>query len=159
MKATASSSSLSRSFAVGSRKGSAIMPRILADHNVELHVEVLVRICLSPKWADVWASLACQIDSFEGLGLPHETIDSKLWQLCQERGIVLITGNRNADGPTSLEMAIHQLRTDKSLPVVTISDPDRLLRDRDYAQAAAARLLEHLWDLERLRGTGRLYIP
>ncbi len=135
------------------------MLRILADHNVEGHVQAIVRICLSPEWADVWASLACQIDSFEVLGLPHETIDTELWQLCQERGIVLITGNRNADGATSLEMAIRNLRTDNSLPVVTISDPDRLLTDRAYAQAVTVRLLEHLMDLDRLRGTGRLYIP
>lgn len=117
------------------------------------------RVCSSREWADVWASLACQIDSFEGLGVPHETIDSELWQLCQEQGIVLITGNRNADGPTSLEVTIRAFRTDKSLPVITISDPDRLLRDQNYVQTAAAKLLEHLWDLERLRGTGRLYIP
>ena len=135
------------------------MPRILADHNVEGHLQALIHYFSAPEWADVWASLACQIDSFEELGVRHETIDTELWQLCQEQGIVLIAGNRNADGPTSLETAIRHLRTDKSLPVVTISDPDRLLRDRDYVQAAAVRLLEHLWDLENLRGTGRLYIP
>jgi len=72
---------------------------------------------------------------------------------------VLITGNRNADGPTSLEVAIRTLRTDKSLPIITIGDPKRLLRDRGYAHAATERLLEHLLDLERLRDTGRLYIP
>jgi len=135
------------------------MLRILADHNVEGHVDELLHFCSSPEWADVWASLACQVDTFEQLGLPYETIDTELWQLCQDRGIVLITGNRNADGPTSLEMAIRNLATGESLPVITISDPDRLLRDRDYAQAAAAKLLEHLWDLDRLRGMGRLYIP
>jgi hypothetical protein len=135
------------------------MLRILADHNVEGHVQVLVRICLSPEWADVWAALECQVDTFEGLDLPHGMIDTELWQLCQHRGIVLITGNRNADGPTSLEMAIRHFRTDESLPIVTIGDPDRLLTDRDYAQAAAARLIDYLLDLETVRGTGRLYIP
>ena len=135
------------------------MLRILADHNVERHVQVMVRLCSSPEWADIWASLACQIDTFEGLGLPYEMIDSELWQLCQERGIVLVTGNRNADGATSLEMAIRNFRTDKSLPVITISDPDRLLTDRYYAQVATARLLQDLIDLESLRGTGRLFIP
>ena len=43
--------------------------------------------------------------------------------------------------------------------VVTIADPDRLMRDRDYAERAAAQLLEYLLDLENLRGAGRLYIP
>ena len=135
------------------------MLRILADHNVERHVQVLVRIFSSPEWTGIWASLACQVDTFERLGIPHDTIDSELWQLCQERGIVLITGNRNADGPTSLELAIREHRTDKSLPVITISDPDRLLIDRDYAQAVTASLLQDLMDLEMLLGTGRLYVP
>jgi hypothetical protein len=70
-----------------------------------------------------------------------------------------ITANRNAEGPDSLEAAIRTLGTARSLPVVTIGDPDRLLRDRDYAQRAAAQLLEYLLDLENLRGTGRLYVP
>jgi hypothetical protein len=39
------------------------MVRILADHNVERHVQVLVSICLSPEWADVWAALECQVDA------------------------------------------------------------------------------------------------
>ena len=135
------------------------MLRILADHDVEGHVRALVRIASSPEWADVWASLTCRVDSFKQLGLPHNTTDSEVWQLCQERGIVLITGNRNADGLTSLEMAIRDFGTDKTLPVITISDPKRLLRDGDYARAATARLLEYLMDLESLRGTGRLFIP
>ena len=105
------------------------MLRIMADHNIELHLQVLIGICASQAWADVWASLACEVDSFERLGLPFETIDTELWQTCQENGIVLITGNRNADGPTSLEFAIRTLSTDQSLPVLTISDPDRLLLD------------------------------
>jgi Tfp pilus assembly ATPase PilU len=135
------------------------MLRILADHDVEGHVQALIRVCSGPEWGEIWESLACKVDSFEGLGLPHETADAEVWRLCQERGIVLITGNGNAEGPTSLEMAIRNLGSDKSLPVITISDPKRLLRDRDYAQAATARLLQDLIDLDTLRGTGRLFIP
>lgn len=85
------------------------MLRILADHDVEKHLRVLLGLCSSPEWADVWASLACEVDSFARLGLPHATIDIDVWQLCQELGIVLVTGSRNADGPTSLEVAIRTL--------------------------------------------------
>ena len=133
---------------LGRLKGGRKMPRILADHDVEGHVRALIRVCSAPEWAEIWESLACKVDSFEGLGLPHETADAAVWQLCQEHGIVLITGNRNADGPTSLEMAIRNFGTDKSLPVITISDPKRLLRDRGYARAAAAQLIQDLIDLE-----------
>ena len=103
--------------------------------------------------------MGCEIESFDRLGLPHDTPDTELWELCQESGIVLVTGNRNAEGVDSLENAIETLGTPQSLPVVTIGDPDRLLRDRQYAQRAAAQLFEYLLDLENLRGAGRLYVP
>jgi hypothetical protein len=33
------------------------------------------------------------------------------------------------------------------------------MRDREYAEHVAARLLQYLQDLDRLRGAGRLYVP
>jgi hypothetical protein len=43
--------------------------------------------------------------------------------------------------------------------VLTIGDPDRLMRDREYAERTAAQVFEYLLELENLRGTGRLYVP
>ncbi len=135
------------------------MPRIMADHNVEGHLQALVNIWLSPEWDGVWSDSSCQIESFERLGIPHDTSDTALWELCQQCKIVLITANRNAEGHDSLEMAINELGTSSSLPVVTIGDPDRLMRDRDYAERAAGQLMQYLLDIDKLRGTGRLYVP
>jgi hypothetical protein len=45
------------------------------------------------------------------------------------------------------------------LPVLTLADQDRVLRDRSYAGVVAERLLEILFDLDNLRGSGRLYLP
>ena len=72
---------------------------------------------------------------------------------------MLVTGNRNAEDETSLEMAIRRFGTERSLPVITISDPKRFMTDRDYAQAGTAQFLQNLMDLEILRGTGRLFVP
>lgn len=135
------------------------MLTILADHNVERHVHVLIGLCSSPDWNDIWESMACGVESFERLGIPYNMPDDDLWKLCQDREIILVTANRNADGPTALEVAIRTLCTARSLPVITISDADRLLRDREYAERAAAKLLGFLLDVENLRGTGRLYVP
>jgi hypothetical protein len=135
------------------------MLKIMADHNVEGHLQVLINVWSSPEWGDVWTAMSCEIESFERLGIPHDTPDTELWQLCQRYEIVLVTGNRNAEGDESLEAAIKTLLSPQSLPVLTIGDPDRLVRDRDYAERAAAQLLEYLLDLENLRGTGRLYVP
>ena len=135
------------------------MPKIMADHNVEGHLEVLMTIWSSPEWNDIWAEMACEIESFERLAIPHDIPDTQLWELCQQNEIVLVTGNRNAEADDSLEASIERLGTSRSLPVVTIGDPDRLIRDRHYAERAAAQLLEYLLDLEDLRGAGRLYVP
>ena len=73
--------------------------------------------------------------------------------------MLLITGNQNAEGPESLEVTILQRNTAKSLPVLTLADPERVGHDASYAQAVVERLFDVLIDVEVLRGTGRLYLP
>jgi len=65
--------------------------------------------------------------------------------------------NRNAEGDDSLEAAINRLGTPQSLPVLTIADPDWLMKDRDYAERAAVQLLESLMALDNLRSAGRFW--
>jgi hypothetical protein len=93
------------------------------------------------------------------LGLADDATDAQVWQACQENEIVLITGNRNAEGPESLEMTLRKHNDQQRLPVLTLADQDRIIRDRSYAETAVRRLLEILFDLDNLRGTGRLYLP
>jgi hypothetical protein len=68
-------------------------------------------------------------------------------------------GNRNAEGPESLEATIRQENTDGSLPVLTIAEPVLILSDRAYAEGVAERLLGVIIDLDKLRGLGRIYQP
>lgn len=135
------------------------MPKIMADHDVEGHLEVLLRIWTSPLWNGLWKQLGCDVESFTRLGVASDMSDAKLWGLCQQRAIVLITGNRNAEGEDSLEATIRDRRTDGTLPVLTIGNAARILTDRSYAERVAERVLEHILDLESLRGVGRLYVP
>jgi len=135
------------------------MPTIMADHDVEGHLKVLMNIWLSSIWIDLWSELHCSVESFERLDIGDDTADSDVWRLCQEKEIVLVTGNRNAEGEESLEQTIRRLGTPDSLPVLTIGDPNRLMRDRLYAEEVAAQLLDYLRDIDELRGTGRLYLP
>lgn len=135
------------------------MPAIMADHDIEGQVRLLLRILTSGEWGDFWNELDYQVESFDSLGIPYNTLDVELWHICQAQQIVLITGNRNKAGSDSLESAIAQFNTPSSLPVLTIGDPNRVLSSRDYAQRIVSRLLEHLINLENIRGTGRLYLP
>ena len=55
------------------------MPRIMADHNVEGHLQVLLTIWSSPAWGDVWRGMGCDLESFERLGIAPDTSDTDLW--------------------------------------------------------------------------------
>ena len=84
------------------------MPSVMADHDVEGQFKVLLRVLMSDVWRDFWIDLGYQIESFENLGIATNTADVQLWRLCQERDIVLITGNRKKEGAESLEATIEQ---------------------------------------------------
>jgi hypothetical protein len=136
-----------------------MMASIMADHNVEGHFAVLLRLWTSDTWRTVWESLTLEVESFERLGVPYDMSDRELWQLCQQREIVLLTANRHDEGSDSLEATIHTLNTPSSLPVLTIADPELVLANRDYAERVAIRVLEYLLELDNLRGVGRLFVP
>lgn len=135
------------------------MPAIMADHDIEGQMQVLLRLLNSPAWRELWRELAIQVESFTSLGIPTNTPDAELWQLCQAQEIVLITGNRNEEDATSLEVTIQSANTPESLPVLTVGEPQRILSSRTYAESVVERLVEYLIDVENLRGTGRLYLP
>jgi hypothetical protein len=82
-----------------------------------------------------------------------------VWEACQRAHVVLLTANRNDAGPESLEATIQRHNTTENLPVFTLTNDQRVLRDRPYAEAVADRLLEFLFDIDNYRGTGRLYVP
>jgi|KBSSwiStaDraftv2_1062776.scaffolds.fasta_scaffold80049_3 hypothetical protein len=135
------------------------MAGIMADHNIEGHFVVLLRLWTSDAWASLWESLALEVESFARLGMPYDTSDRALWQVCQQREIVLLTANRSDDGPDSLEATVRALNTLSSLPVLTIADPELVLASQDYAERVAIQVLEYLMVLDNFRGTGRLFVP
>jgi hypothetical protein len=135
------------------------MRGILADINVEGIVAILVRIWLSDNWREFWHDLGISIQDFDSLGLPFDSSDKIVWRTCQDRKLVLITGNRNADEPDSLELVIRSENTEGSLPVVTLANSDRILNDRPYAEKTAERLLDYLTRIDDFRDAGRIYVP
>ena len=120
---------------------------------------MLLRLLTAAEWGEVWQELAVGIESFVHLGIPVDSSDAEVWQICQTQQIILITGNRNRGGPEALEAIIARYNTPTSLPVLTIGDPRRVLSSRVYAERVATRLLEYLFDLENFLGSGRLYLP
>jgi hypothetical protein len=129
---------------------------ILTDNNVVGQVETLVHFLNSPAWKEVWLSLNLQVFTFEDLGLTRDVLDSILWQACQDRQVVLITRNRNAGGPDSLEATIRARNTPA---IFTLTNADRIRKNQPYAELVVQRLLEYLLDIDNFKGTGRLYLP
>ena len=135
------------------------MLRIMSDNDVRGHVARLIDLCQTPAWLELWQGLECVVLTFAELGLAEDSSDDVVWRTCQDSGVILITGNRNADSPESLEAVIQREGRPNSLPVLTLADRDRIVRDRTYAESAVERLLEVLLEIEDLRGTGRLFLP
>ena len=135
------------------------MRGILADINVVGHVEGIVAIWTSATWRDLWDALVLEVFDFGALGLSDRSPDALIWRTCQQEQLVLITANRNDDGPDSLGTTIRNENQPDSLPVVTIADAKRVLRDRDYAERVAVSVLDYLMRIDEVRGTGRLYVP
>lgn len=132
---------------------------ILADNNVQGHLEILLRIWQSSEWREIWESLNVAIFSFEALGLNPDSPDVALWEECQKGEIVLLTANRNQKGPDSLETTIRKLTTPITLPVFTLADSNRIQTDSAYALGVAIKLLQYFLEIDSFRGTGRLFVP
>lgn len=136
------------------------MKGILADVNIEGQVEDLVVTFFGSKeWIEIWKALGIASLVFSNVGLGRRSPDDVVWQTCQDSGLVLITGNRNQDGPTSLEMTLLTRLQPDSLPVVTVSQPKSLGVNSAYTAQVGIKLLDYLLNIDKYLGTGRLYVP
>ena len=135
------------------------MIRLLADNDAGGQLAILVRVLSNEQWNVFWNDLQLTTVTFEDLALRRDVSDADLWRKCQREQVVLITNNRNADDPDSLEATIRaESRTD-SLPVFTLARAQQINTDRAYAERTAISLLDYLTRLQSLRGTGRIFIP
>jgi hypothetical protein len=132
---------------------------LLADVNIQGHVDLLVALMKADPWREFWEELGIAYLTFSDVGLDRRVTDATVWQLCQQQGFVLLTNNRNDDGPESLEATIRGHTAAESLPVFTIADAERVRHSRDYADRVIEGLLQALFRIDSLRGTGRLYLP
>ena len=132
--------------------------RILTDNGVVGAVRVFRRILASSEWVGLTATLELAFMGLKDVELPADAPDVAVWQRSQEVGALLITGNRSSS-EGSLDQTIAEQGSPESLPVLTIGDPRRVIRDPVYARECALSLLDFVDRIETLRGTGRLFIP
>ena len=116
--------------------------------------------------ASLWEILGdagIQFVTFADLGIPENVRDRPLWERCQADGWVLLTDNRNADGPDSLHATLVGAWSPGDLPVVTVGDKERAGRDPTYAAKAAVDIADILYGLAIDDGqfdqAPRLFVP
>jgi hypothetical protein len=134
---------------------------LLADENIEGDLPHLRR---SLDRLDLWNVLvAVEIDfaTFPQLGLLPGMPDRALWEFCQREGWVLLTDNRNKDGPDSLEATLSDSWRVGNLPVLTIADKAKFERNRTYAERVASEIDELLFGIREgeFRDLQRIFVP
>lgn len=132
---------------------------ILADNNIQGHVAILRQVWEGPAWRDVADELGRAVFTFADVSLAADAPDSAVWKLCQQQEMLLLTANRNDEGPESPESTIRHQNTPSSLPVITLANPERVRLSKAYATRTAAKVLEVLMDVEHYRGAGRVFAP
>ncbi len=114
------------------------MQIVLSDHNCEGHAEAIFDVLRYQGYASL---LSLNLLFFPDVGLHVRADDEVVWRLCQEKGYLLVTGNRTAsDGAKSLEFTIRRLLRHDSLPVITIGNLRRVMADRSYCELCAEQL-------------------
>jgi hypothetical protein len=110
-------------------------------------------------FTEFWRELGIVLRHFHEVGLAVDATDVEIWHKCQAEGLILITDNRNDKSPDSLAAAIRHFNTPQSLPVFTIADLEKFGTSREYDESVIWALYDYLLRIDKLRGTGRLYLP
>jgi hypothetical protein len=133
------------------------MRTVLSDHDCEGQARAIFDVL---GWMGYPDWLPIQLRTFADAGLDASADDEPVWRFCQDHGYLLLTGNRSSKaGSRSLERVIRRLVTEQSLPVLTISNLQRVEPDPDYCRRCAECLAEIVLDLDNYRGTPRLFLP
>jgi hypothetical protein len=131
---------------------------IVSDNDVAGAVSVIRRIIESARWREFSAALDLSFCDLVGISLERDAPDQLVWESCQSKQALLISGNRSG-GVDSLDRVIRNLGSVESLPVITLANAMRTLRDAAYAERCAISLLDLIERIDTIRGTGRLFIP
>jgi hypothetical protein len=128
----------------------------LIDHNLKGHALVLFGAIASQGWLDV---VPIQFVTFDEMNLSIDSDDRVVWRLAQENQMILLTANRSMKGEDSLEQVMREENMLESLPVITVSNADRLLNDSEYRGRCVESLIEIVLDIDTYLGARRIFIP
>ncbi len=128
---------------------------ILLDHDLEGFSVFLQAGLKETGWDQVFT---IEFKRLRDFGLPENCSDHEIWRFAQRQSILLVTGNRNYEGETSLQATIVKENMPDSMPVITISHKESLVLD-SYRQRVAERLAAIIIYADDYRGAGRVFLP
>ena len=128
---------------------------VLLDHDLEGQVPFLEAGWRETGWNRY---LDLELIRLRDLNVPNDASDQDIWRYVQRAHLLFLTNNRNREDATSLQATIERENTPRSLPVLTVSDKDKLVLPA-YRQQAAHKLAAVIIDLENYLGVGRVFIP
>jgi hypothetical protein len=128
----------------------------LVDHNLKGHALVFFGAIASQGWLDI---IPIQFVTFAEINLPIDSDDRVVWRLAQKNQMILLTANRSMKGKNSLEQVMREENASESLPVITISNADRLLNESEYRNRCVEKLVEIALDVDNYRGAKRIFLP
>jgi hypothetical protein len=137
------------------------MRGLLADVNVQGHLPYLHRLLVVLDLWEVLKAEKIELAAFPDVHLAQDLNDRAIWQFCQSEAWVLLTDNRNDEGEDSLQRTLDTAWRVGHLPVVTVSDKRRLIRDEDYALRLAAHVADVLYGAAQgeYRDQPRIFVP
>ncbi|MEM6840208.1 MAG: ACP S-malonyltransferase [Cyanobacteria bacterium P01_H01_bin.121] len=127
----------------------------LIDHNLKGHALVFFGAIASQGWLNI---VPVQFVTFDQVSLSIESDDRVVWRLVQEKQMILLTANRSMKGKDSLEQVMREENTSESLPVITVSNADRLLNNSEYRGRCVESLIEIVLDIDTYLGARRIFI-
>ena len=128
---------------------------LLLDHDLEGQVPFLEAGWRETGWDQY---LHLELIRLRDLNVPNDASDQDIWHYVQREHLLLLTNNCNREDATSLQATLERENTPDSLPVLTVSDKDKLVLPA-YRQQAAHKLAAVIIDLENYLGVGRVFIP
>lgn len=129
---------------------------VLIDHNIELQAALLWNTLRAEGWLKLYP---LDMVMFEDLNLDIKSNDREIWHYSQKNRMVLLTANRNMEDTDSLEQTLRESNMPDSLPVITISRQENIIKEAEYRKRCAEKLLEIMLYLNNYLGVGRVFIP
>ena len=116
---------------------------ILIDHNMEGQAVLLWDTLKKSGFLNL---LPMKMVMFSDVGLAENSNDREVWRFAQANQMILLTDNRSAHEPDSLEQTIREENKLDSLPVLTIGRLDRI-KENIYREKCAERMVEIVFEL------------